>query len=78
MGVKKTEIKKIISIKDKFDFNVNIGKNAIKQKILVFFKCINYSSSIKGVFLQKKFIKSYLSFSFFGLFFLKKFLTLFQ
>jgi len=50
MGVKKTEIKKIISIKDKFDFNANIGKKAIKQKILVCFKFINYSSFVSGVF----------------------------
>ena len=50
MGVKKTEIKKIISIKDKFDFNANIGKKAIKQKILVCFRFINYSSLVNGIF----------------------------
>jgi hypothetical protein len=46
IGIKKTEIKKIISSNDKLDFNANIGKNAIKQKILVFFKFINNSRFI--------------------------------
>ena len=69
MGVKKTEIKKIISIKDKFDFNVNIGKNAIKQKILVFFKFINYSCFVKGVFNEKNLLKIICLFLFLDYFF---------